>query len=337
LTIERWREYLILHCAFGLQVNRTFAMLLAALLSDQIGAPVGVQQDPYRIMLRTEGASPGPEELKELILQLAAKPIEPLAEKALSRSRLFKMRFIHVARRFGAIARDATLSDLDLENVIRSFEGTAVFEEALREAQDKDVDIPRTAELLKGLIAGELTIAVLQGAEASPIASIVEVLKRGYEVIPPERMHQVILKYVKARLLDESLTFVCTSCWEHLAVKRIADIDPNNLNCPVCESHHIGAVNADEGELRSAIRNRKATASGKRGGKVVTEAKNAAELITTYGMAALMTLAGKGLSVEDAKRILKTESGVTDRLIELIIEAEKDALKRKFYRRGKEK
>jgi hypothetical protein len=150
-------------------------------------------------------------------------------------------------------------------------------------------------------------------------------------------MHLVILKYVKARLLDESLTFVCTSCWEHLAVKRIADIDPNNLNCPVCESRHIGAVNADEGELRSAIRNRKATASGKRGGKVVTEAKNAAELITTYGMAALMTLAGKGLSVEDAKRILKTESGVTDRLIELIIEAEKDALKRKFYRRGKEK
>jgi len=337
LTIERWREYLIIHCAFGLQVNRTFAMLLAALLSDQTGAPVGVQQDPYRIMLRTEGTSPEPEELKELILQLAAKPPEPLAERALSRSRLFKMRFIHVARRFGAIARDATLSDLDLDKVIRSFEGTAVFEEALREARDKDVDIPLTAELLNRLTTGELTIVVLQGAGVSPIASIVEVLKRGYEVIPPERMHKVILKYVKARLLDESLTFVCTSCWEHLAVMRIADLDPNALTCPVCESRHIGAVNAEEDEVRSAIRTRKTTGGGKRGGKMMTEAKNAADLITTYGMAAVLTLAGKGLSVEDAKRILKTEPEVTDRLIELIIEAEKDALKRKFYRRGKEK
>jgi ATP-dependent Lhr-like helicase len=337
LTIERWREYLILHCAFGLQVNRTLAMLLAALLSDQTGAPVGVQQDPYRIMLRTEDAAVGPEELRELIVQLAARPIEPLAEKALSRSRLFKMRFIHVARRFGAIARDASLSDLDLDKVIRSFEGTAVFEEAVREAKDKDVDIPLTAELLRRLTAGELTITVLQGTEVSPIASIVEVLKRGYEVIPPERMHQVILKYVKARLLDESLTFVCTCCWEHLAVKRLADLDPSTLKCPVCESRDIGAVNAEEGEVRRTIRNRAAAERGKRGAKVLIEAKHAANLITTYGMPAVLTLAGKGLSVEDAQRILKIESGVTNRLIELIIEAEKEALKRKFYRRGKEK
>lgn len=337
LTLERWQDHIILHCSFGLRANRTFAMLLATVLSDQIGTPVGVQQDPYRILLKTDESALAPEDVEEIILDLAAKPIETLAMHALVRSRLFKMRFIHVARRFGAIARDATLSDIDLGNVIRSFEGTAVFDEALREAQGKDVDITLTAQLLKRINAGELKLALIKGDGVSPIAGIVEVIKHGYELIPPERMHRVILKYVKARLLDESLTFVCTNCWWYTAIKRINDVDPEaDMQCPECESGRIGALNADETEVRRSVSKGREKSKSKKAGKLFEDAEQSADLIAKYGKAALLTLAGKGLSIEDAHEILKKEPEVNEHLIELIIESEKAVLKRRFYRYRKE-
>ena len=328
ITLERWHEYIIIQCSFGLRANRTLAMLLATVISDKIGAPVGVQQDPYRIMLRTESELE-PEEVEAIILDLSARNIEKLAMNALSRSRLFKRRFIHVARRFGAISKAASLSDLDLDNLIRSFEDSAVFDEAIRESQDKDVDIHLTAQLLKRLNEGKLKLAVIKGKEVSPVASIVEVIKRGYELIPPERMHKVIIKYVKARLLDESLTFVCTNCWRYVEAQRINDVS-DTIRCPECESKQIGALEADEDTVRKEIRKAKNK-------KLLDDAKSSAELISTYGRAALVTLAGKGLKLEDVIVILDKESEVNEHLIELIIESEKEVLKRRFFRYRKEK
>ncbi|HDS44816.1 MAG TPA: hypothetical protein ENN68_01755, partial [Methanomicrobia archaeon] len=334
LTLERGKDQIILQCAFGLRANRTLAMLLASVLSDRLGTPVGVQQDPYRIVLRI--AEPGVEleEVRAVLLALAAGPIEPLAKSALVRSSLFKMRFIHVARRFGAIAPDAALTELDLAQVIGTFEDTAVFTEALREAEDKDVDVPLTAALLKRIHAGELQIAVLYGAELSPIGGIGASLKRGYELIPPERMHRVIHKYVSARLMDESLTFVCTACWQHIAILRVHDVDPAHLQCPDCESQRIGALNVDEGVLRRELRKRAAGTREKAGGKLVSDLTTSADLIARYGKAALLALAGRGLGADDAAELLKQESEENEHLVELIISAEKAVLKRRFHRSG---
>jgi ATP-dependent Lhr-like helicase len=328
VTLEQWNEYIIVHCSFGLRANRTLAMLLATVISDKIGTPVGVQQDPYRILLRTESEL-SPEDVKGVILELAMGGIEKLALDALIRSRLFKHRFIHVARRFGAIAKGVSLSELDLDNLIRSFEGTAVLEETISEAHDKDVDIKQTVKLLKHIHEGELTISVLKGKVkkgVSPIGGIVEVVKRGYELIPPERMHKVIQTYVKARLLDESLTFVCTHCWQHVTVRRIHDAGV--LQCPECGSKHIGALQVDENVVRREIRKGKR----KRESTVIDDAILSAELITRYGEAALLALAGRGLKPEDARAIVLKEETVNERLITLIIESEKEVLKRRFFR-----
>jgi len=323
LTLERCNEFIILHCASGLRVNRTLGMLLATLISDRTGTPVGVQQDPYRISLRTELAL---EDVEAIIHELSSSDgdIEKQALRALLRSRLFKRRFIHVARRFGAISRDASLTDLDLESLIRDFEGSAVFEEAIRESRDKDIDIELTAEVLKRVNTGELRIALLISEECSPIASIPAMIS-GYELIPPQRMHRIIMKYVLARLLDEELTFVCTNCLRFLAVKRINDIGEEfRLKCPECDSTRIGALKADEEEVRREIRRKKS---------MVVEANQSADLIARYGKAALLALAGRGLSIEDAREILKHESGVNEHLVELIVSYEKEILKRKFYKR----
>ena len=325
LTVERCNEYIILHCAFGLRVNRTLGMLLATLISDRTGMPVGVQQDPYRIRLRTELALDDAGAIIHELSTSGSDDIKKQALRALLRSRLFKRRFIHVARRFGAISKDASLTGADLESLIRAFKGSAVFEEAVRESRDKDVDIELTAEVLKRVNTGELKIALLRTEECSPIASIPEAIS-GYELIPPQRMHRIIIKYVLARLLDEELTFVCTDCLRFVAAKRINDIDEEfRLRCPECGSTRIGALKVEEEEVRREMRRNKKKS-------MVAEAKQSADLIARYGKAALLALAGRGLSIKDAKEILKRESEANEHLVELIVDYEKEKLKRRFYR-----
>ena len=55
------------------------------------------------------------------------------------------------------------------------------------------------------------------------------------------------------------------------------------------------------------------------------------ELLARYGKAAAITLAGKSLTIKDAKSVLSKESEITSHFFELIVEAEKKALKRRFW------
>jgi hypothetical protein len=104
----------------------------------------------------------------------------------------------------------------------------------------------------------------------------------------------------------------------------------DTIRCPECESKQIGALEPDEDTVRKEIRKAKNK-------KLLDDAKNSAELISTYGRAALVTLAGKGLKLGDVIEILDKESEVNEHLIELIIESEKEVLKRRFFRYRKEK
>ncbi len=320
ITIERCDEHVIICSASGLRVNRTLGMLIATIISDRTGAPVSVQHDPYHISLLSEVSL---EEVEALIRELGASTahVKELALRALRRSRLFKRRFIHVARRFGAISRDASLADTGIDSLIRGFEGSAVVDEAIRESMEKDVDIEQTIELLKRVNAGDIGIAVIKAGECSPIASISRSVRHGYDLIPPYDMRQAIIRYVHARLLAENLTFVCTDCLRYVETRRINDV--TEFVCPECGSTRIGVLKDTEDAVRRKL------SKG-----AIEDAKRSAELLARYGRAALLALAGRGLTIEDAGTILKQECEDNDRLVELILAEEKELLKRKFYRKG---
>jgi ATP-dependent Lhr-like helicase len=324
LTIERFDEYLILHCSFGLKANRTFARMLGSVLADRIGAFVPIQQDPYRIIIRTELE---PEAIEEVIRELSSQKIEDIEQIALNslvKSRLFKRRFIHVLRRFGALAKNASISDINLDNLLMSYEGSAVLEEAIKEALDKDMDIKQASALLKKIDSGEIGVSLIKGV--SPIGRIgMEELKRKTDLIPPRRMKQVIIKYARARLLDESLTLVCTNCWRYAEAKRIKDIE--EISCPECKSTKIGALDEEEDKVMRALRKKS------REGRLFKSALSTAVLISKYGKPALVILASRGIRINRTSNILKKEEKLNDHLIELIIEEEKESLKDRFYKK----
>src|SRR5207249_6775679 len=139
----------------GTLVNRTLARLVGHLLSDEAGVSIGIQQDPYRIVLQTMGAIDA-EDVQKILQRLAGNDVTELAIAASKRTGLFKRRLVHVARRFGAISKWTDFSSITLRQLAKSFEGTVIMDEAIRETQEKDMDVPHTQEVLKAIAAKEI-------------------------------------------------------------------------------------------------------------------------------------------------------------------------------------
>jgi hypothetical protein len=63
---------------------------------------------------------------------------------------------------------------------------------------------------------------------------------------------------------------------------------------------------------------------------LLERALETAELMSRYGKPAAVALAGRRVRIDDALGVLRQEHVLSDRLFELVIEVERNALKRRF-------
>jgi ATP-dependent Lhr-like helicase len=84
------------------------------------------------------------------------------------------------------------------------------------------------------------------GGNVTPIARVgIERVSMKTDLIPPERMRIVLVESAKARLLNETGNFICTSCWSYLEMIRISDL-PAKPKCPLCGSFALGLLKVEE-------------------------------------------------------------------------------------------
>src|SRR5207249_6817811 len=166
------------------------------------------------------------------VRRLSKIEVDELAITASKRTGLFKRRLIHVARRFGAISRWTDFSSITLRQLAKSFEGTVIMDEAVRETLERDMDIPHTKKVLRAIAKREIQIKVVKtvAGEATPIARIgLERISRKTDLIPTEKLSQILVGSAKARILNEVKTIVCTNCWKYVEMKRVKDIDRKSV------------------------------------------------------------------------------------------------------------
>lgn len=330
ITLERWGEHVIIQCCFGHLINRTLSRILGYLLSEKYGSTIGVQQDPYRIILKTEQATL--QDIETMLNDLANKNLRDLVLQAIVKTGMFKRRFLHVAKKFGAISREADLSSVNLAGLIEGFKGTPIFEEAVKITLQLDADVEQTEYVLKKIASGDIELTLIRDAELTPIARIaIEELNWKSDLVSADRMKHIIIESTRARLLNEARTVVCTNCWDYVENLIIKDL-PKDLNCPECGSSKIGILNESEEKVRRLCEKLRVNKGQLPRGltQIHNDLMGSVELLSKYNLPAAVVLAGKGLRMSDASGILKVESSITDELMQLILEAEHKALKRRF-------
>lgn len=333
ILIEDWKDFVILHANFGSLANRALAQLIGHMLSDKTGHSVVVQFDPYRIFVNTMGAANADRIMKlfEELKRMGNEDIRDTLIRSTIKTGIFKRRMVHVSRRFGGIQKWVDLSKVTLRKLLQSFEGTAIYDEALKETFTKDLDLEKTIEVLTAVSNGEIKVQKLEAVgETSPVARVgLEKVSMKTDLIPPERMKLILIESAKARLLNEVRTFVCTKCWEYLEMIRLNDL-PEKPACPKCGSTRLGVLRLEEGGVQSLVdkRGEKLTKSER---KINLQAMKTARLVSRYGKPAAVSLSGRNIQLSDAEGVLDKENVLSDHLFELITEAERKSLKRKFW------
>ncbi|MCW3994407.1 MAG: DEAD/DEAH box helicase [Candidatus Bathyarchaeota archaeon] len=333
IIVEDWEEFVIIQVHFGSLTNRALAHLIGQLLSEKIGYSIVVQHDPYRIFVQTMGAA-NSNKIVTLFNEMRAlsdKAITDSITRATVKTGLFKRRMIHVARRFGAIKKWADFSSISLQRLIKSFEGTPIYEEAKKEVFTKDLKLEKLIHVLGKIREGEIQVRkVITDGNATPVARVgIERVSMKTDLIPPERMRAVLIKSAKARLLSETCVFVCTNCWDYIEMVLAKDL-PDKPKCPRCGSTAIGLLKVEEEKVLPIIE-KKGEKLTKKEEKIQRRALQTAHLIARHGKPAVVALCARRVRPSDVMVVLEKEHELTDRFYELVLEAERKALSKRFW------
>ncbi len=191
MTIESGDRLAILNCCFGTRVNETIAKIYSALLIARIGESIGVTTDAYRIILEL------PRNVDKKILMdtfLSIKPgtIEALARITILNSTYLKWRFVHVAKKFGIIDKDADHRFMNFNRLFEMHNGTPAYNDAVNLVLYEDLDIENTELVFSMIKEGKIQI---KASDISPIG--LEGLTRSKELMQPIRADHSILMALK--------------------------------------------------------------------------------------------------------------------------------------------
>ena len=329
VVVESAEPYIILHIHGGLKANRTIQKLLAHHLAEKIGAAIQGQQDPYRVVFKSKHISS--KMVLDAVGEILGDDYWGELKAAVESSTLFKRRLVHVARKMGVIKQDASLTEINLNQLAETLRGTPVYQEALNYSLFHDFDGETAHMLLEKLMNGILKVKlwVSPTGRPSPLAGLtLNRFESEGEVATGEGMRRIVLMSVRSRLLNEPWFMVCTDCYEHYGNVLVKEL-PDKPLCPVCGSNRIGLTKHPQEEVLGLIA-RKGRPINRKERRILAELKRNAILLSKHGRAAALVLSARGLTLKEITQILRQEPNESMRLIELIIEAEKKALQRRF-------
>jgi len=323
IFIERFQDYIVLHTLFGSLVNETLSRFISAILSAEHGEIVTSKTDPYRIIFR--GCNP--EEIKKILFDYEPEDVEILLEKSLPRSSLFKFRFIHIAKRFGAISKKASFDTINLDRLIDVYWNSPIHKETLQEIFTEKLDLDKTKEILEKIQNKEIKINSFEGL--SPLAE----LGFRYElqdVARPERPEKEIFKIFKNRLLNSKVRLLCINCGKYSIVETVKDI--KELRCSYCQSKLIAVLKPHREEAQNIVKKWLKGVELTEEEKVRLDfIKKSADLVIDYGKDAAIVLSGRGIGPQTATRVLYKPKRNEDDLFKHILEAEREFIKNKKY------
>lgn len=109
---------------------------------------------------------------------------------------------------------------------------------------------------------------------------------------------------------------------------RIKDL-PNKPTCPRCGSPALGLLKVEEERTFSLV-DKKGEKLTKEEEKLRDYSKDTAELIAKYCKLAAVALSARRISTKDVAQILQTEPKLSDKFYEMVLEAERKAMSRRF-------
>jgi len=312
LVIEMQGDTAIINACFGSKLNETIGRLITALLSARLGESVAIHNDPYRIMMKLPRRV-SPSMIKELITETAPEHLEGILRKSIKRSSFFRWRFLHVAKKFGAVRKDVDYRSLSLDRLMETFENTPMYDEALEKVFRDNMDIKLAEDILQKIQSGEIEV-ITSHLGLSPIGEAG--LEKHMDLMDTSTVSRAILDSFKDRLESEKLYLKCLKCGSGRK-KLVKDIQ--KPHCVVCGSSMIALLSRYHD---TSIVDRSTDRLSSQEKKGLREYYKLADLARVYKHRAALALSARGVGHDKAARILGKEHRGMDEFLKALLEAE---------------
>jgi len=331
VVIENTGKLIIVHVGLGSKGNETLGIYLSRYLSRTSQISVGYRSDPYRVVLILSRLI-NPELIIKALKEVNENEIFNIIYEGIKLSRLYRYRFVHVARRFGIISKE-NIHDVNVGKLVEVFENSIVEKETIREIIIDKLDLKSFFNFIKSVKDGKIEFSVCNRKEISQLSTSLTMLNKidfTSDVLPKS----MIIDLVKKRIEERTITLVCLKCGWYLTTK--VKYLNNDISCPKCGLRVISMLKYSNERIENVLKLiekvRKRIPLSKDEEKYWNELKQRAAIILQYGKAGILTLSAHGIGVGTAIRKVLAKVKNEDELYLAILEAEKEYLKtRQFW------
>jgi ATP-dependent Lhr-like helicase len=323
VVVEDEQRTIMINACFGHKVNETLGRVITALLASRFGSGVAMEIDPYRIKLELPKRIRATD-IVSLIKDIQPIFIEPIIEKTLKNTILLKYKMVHVARKFGALSKDVDYERISMDKLLKVFEGTPMYEEAVNEIFHDKLDVEHAMEVLEKLRNGSIELVP---SRLSPIGS--SGFTGGRELMAPETADRSIILALKDRIMNDHVLMFCLNCKKYSAKKKVQDVDDPPV-CPVCGSKLVAALKPWERDEMELAKNPQKAKTEDEKLRIKRVYRNG-NLVLSHGKTAVIALASRGLGPDTASRVIRKLRVDEEDFYRDILKAERDYVRTKRF------
>ncbi len=311
VTVEQGEGVIVINCCFGSRVNETLAKMISGLLTARFGESFGVQTEVYSIVLETP-RNVRVADVVKVLRETDASSLGQLMRLLVRNTSYLKWQFVHVAKKFGAIAKGADYKMLNMSKLVDLFEHSPIYDETVAKTLFESMDIETAESVLKRIQEG---VIELRTGPLSPIG--VQAIGTRRELMQPQRADKAVLMALKERLLKEEVVMVCMNCRTQRK-STVAHL-PEKLKCPNCGGVMMAALLP---YVKSQFSILKKGPSNEEERKELRRVYKNANLVMAHGKKAVIALVGRGIGPDTAARILAKYSKDEEEFLRDILSAE---------------
>jgi ATP-dependent Lhr-like helicase len=320
--LESLQNTTILHTGLGTLANDALARAVSYLITKRFGKSINIKVSPYSILFEAE-----PNLVKNNLVILNNANIENIIQDALIDSELFRYKFIVIAKLFGLIDKDATISKNIAKKIVEIFKNSPVYNEALRELMYNYFDISSLKSFLEYF--NLKNIKIVYPKSLSPISKAV--LESSYytsELIMPVLPSNAIIESFANSILSKNIKLICTYCGFEFT-RNLKDLEEvKEIKCNNCGSTMITQYNED---FKKIIEKRKISTLNKKEKNIEKEMMKVASLFQSYGGRAAIALSTYGIGSTTASRVLMMLRRDEKLFFLDLLEAQRQFIKNKKY------
>ncbi|MFW9923309.1 MAG: hypothetical protein ACFFDW_08505, partial [Candidatus Thorarchaeota archaeon] len=307
IVIETSGNYGIIHSDFGTNVNQTLGQLIGSLLMAKFACSIGIRSDAYRIILNFPYYLK-PEHVEASIRELKGEFVEELLRRTIPQTSMYDWRFIHIAKRFGAIKGPWESGQIPPKRLARAYDGTLISEATFNELIHDKLDFKLTKDVLRKIGNQEIEIVTIEKKsleDISPLAisSLNQLRFTGF-IIPTKPDRQLAEK-VQERLDKKEIRLICMWCGKYNSVRTVGNLE-EKPECPKCGARYIAAVSPRNEELhpilKKHLRRDEITPDEQ---KILKRGFKSADLVIASGKKAIIALAARGIGPKSASKVLE--------------------------------